>query len=40
MPHVGGWQVLAEVRHCGNTPMIMRKAQDQDMDKLTGLRID
>lgn len=39
MPHVDGWQVLAEVRHRGNTPVIMLTAQDQDMDKLMGLRI-
>ncbi|SDM85619.1 response regulator [Pseudomonas azotoformans] len=39
MPHVDGWKVLAEVRHRGNTPVIMLTAQDQDMDKLMGLRI-
>ncbi|MGZ9706841.1 response regulator [Pseudomonas sp. GNP013] len=39
MPHVDGWKVLAEVRHRGNTPVIMLTAQDQDLDKLMGLRI-
>ncbi|SEU14896.1 two-component system, OmpR family, response regulator AdeR [Pseudomonas sp. NFR09] len=39
MPQVDGWKVLAEVRHRGNTPVIMLTAQDQDMDKLMGLRI-
>jgi two-component system response regulator AdeR len=31
--------VLAEIRHRGTTPVIMLTAQDQDMDKLMGLRI-
>src|SRR5581483_8249741 len=39
MPHVDGWQVLAEIRHRGDTPVIMLTALDQDVDKLTGLRI-
>lgn len=39
MPNLDGWMVLAEVRHRGNTPVIMLTAQDQDMDKLMGLRI-
>ncbi|NVZ18949.1 response regulator [Pseudomonas costantinii] len=39
MPHVDGWKVLAEVRHRGNTPVIMLTAQDQDLDKLMGLRL-
>lgn len=39
MPQVDGWQVLAEVRHRGDTPVIMLTAMDQDIDKLTGLRI-
>lgn len=39
MPHVDGWQVLAEVRRRGDTPVIMLTAMDQDIDKLTGLRI-
>ncbi|NFV81418.1 response regulator [Magnetospirillum aberrantis] len=39
MPQVDGWQVLAAVRHRGDTPVIMLTALDQDMDKLMGLRI-
>ena len=39
MPNVDGWQVLAQVRQRGHTPVIMLTAQDQDMDKLMGLRI-
>jgi len=39
MPHVDGWKVLAEIRHRGDTPVIMLTALDQDIDKLTGLRI-
>ncbi|RQS61511.1 DNA-binding response regulator [Burkholderia sp. Bp8963] len=39
MPHVDGWKVLTEIRHRGNTPVIMLTALDQDIDKLTGLRI-
>lgn len=39
MPKMDGWQVLAEIRHQGNTPVIMLTALDQDIDKLTGLRI-
>ncbi|KAB0662370.1 response regulator transcription factor [Burkholderia diffusa] len=39
MPLVDGWKVLAEIRHRGNTPVIMLTALDQDIDKLTGLRI-
>lgn len=39
MPQMDGWQVLAEVRHRGDTPVIMLTALDQDMDKLMGLRI-
>ncbi|MDY6946155.1 MAG: response regulator [Pseudomonadota bacterium] len=39
MPHVDGWQVLSEIRHRGNTPVIMLTALDQDIDKLLGLRI-
>ena len=39
MPQLDGWMVLAEIRHRGNTPVIMLTAQDQDMDKLLGLRI-
>jgi two-component system response regulator AdeR len=39
MPQLDGWQVLAEIRHRGDTPVIMLTAMDQDLDKLTGLRI-
>ncbi|CAM3890893.1 response regulator [Paracidovorax anthurii] len=39
MPQTDGWQVLAEIRHRGDTPVIMLTAMDQDIDKLTGLRI-
>lgn len=39
MPQMDGWQVLAEVRHRGDTPVIMLTALDQDLDKLMGLRI-
>lgn len=38
MPKVDGWNVLAEIRHRGNTPVIMLTAMDQDVDKLMGLR--
>ena len=39
MPLADGWQVLAEIRHRGDTPVIMLTAMDQDIDKLIGLRI-
>jgi two-component system response regulator AdeR len=39
MPHIDGWKVLAEIRNRGDTPVIMLTAFDQDVDKLTGLRI-
>ena len=39
MPEVDGWRVLSEIRFRGNTPVIMLTAMDQDIDKLTGLRI-
>ena len=39
MPHLDGWQVLSEIRHRGDTPVIMLTALDQDIDKLLGLRI-
>lgn len=39
MPSLDGWQVLAEIRHRSNTPVIMLTAMDQDIDKLMGLRI-
>jgi len=39
MPKLDGWRVLTEIRHRGDTPVIMLTAMDQDMDKLMGLRI-
>jgi two-component system response regulator AdeR len=39
MPQLDGWQVLAGIRQRGDTPVIMLTALDQDVDKLTGLRI-
>lgn len=39
MPFVDGWKVLAEIRHRGDTPVVMLTALDQDIDKLMGLRI-
>lgn len=38
MPKLDGWQVLSEIRHRGDTPVIMLTAMDQDIDKLMGLR--
>lgn len=39
MPRLDGWEVLAEVRRRGNTPVIMVTALDTDMDRLQGLRV-
>jgi two-component system response regulator AdeR len=39
MPRLDGWAVLAELRRRGHTAVIMLTAMDQDLDKLTGLRI-
>lgn len=39
IPKVDGWKVLSEIRHRGDTPVIMLTAMDQDIDKLMGLRI-
>lgn len=39
MPLLDGWKVLAALRERGDTPVIMLTAMDQDVDKLTGLRI-
>ncbi|SRR5450830_80754 len=39
MPRLDGWAVLSELRHRGDTPVIMLTALDQDIDKLMGLRI-
>jgi two-component system, OmpR family, response regulator AdeR len=38
MPLLDGWEVLAEVRRRGSTPVIMVSALDQDIDRLQGLR--
>lgn len=39
MPLLDGWQVLAEIRRRGSTPIIMITAHDQDVDKLSALRM-
>lgn len=39
MPGMDGWQVLAELRRRGNTPVLMLTASDGDTDKLAALRI-
>ncbi|MXP42022.1 response regulator [Altererythrobacter soli] len=39
MPRADGWEVLAEVRRRGATPVVMTTALDQDIDKLQALRI-
>ncbi|WP_294190420.1 response regulator [uncultured Sphingomonas sp.] len=39
MPLVDGWEVLAEVRRRGNTPVVVTTALDQDIDKLQALRV-
>lgn len=39
MPKLDGWKVLSEIRHRGETPVIMLTAMDQDIDKLMGLRL-
>ena len=39
MPKVDGWEVLAELRRRGDTPVIMITALDQDIDRLQGLRL-
>jgi two-component system response regulator AdeR len=39
MPLIDGWEVLAEVRRRGGTPVIVLTALDQDIDKLQALRI-
>lgn len=39
LPALDGWQVLAELRRRGNTPVIMLTARDQDIDKLLALRV-
>lgn len=39
LPRLDGWNVLSGIRQRGDTPVIMLTALDQDVDKLTGLRI-
>ncbi|WP_028223891.1 response regulator [Paraburkholderia ferrariae] len=39
MPGKDGWEVLAELRRRGNTPVVVVTALDQDIDRLQGLRI-
>lgn len=39
MPRMDGWEVLAEIRRQGDTPVIMVTALDKDIDRLQGLRI-
>jgi two-component system response regulator AdeR len=39
MPRLDGWEVLAEIRRRGDTPVIMITALDQDIDRLQGLRL-
>lgn len=39
MPRMNGWEVLAEIRRRGNTPVMMITALDQDIDRVQGLRI-
>jgi two-component system response regulator AdeR len=38
MPLLDGWEVLAEIRRRGLTPVIMVSALDQDIDRLQALR--
>ncbi|MEB7885470.1 response regulator [Serratia fonticola] len=39
LPGMDGWQVLAELRRRGNTPVLMLTANDNVVDKLSALRI-
>lgn len=39
MPRLDGFELLAEIRRRGRTPVIMITALDEDVDRLQGLRI-
>ena len=39
LPGLDGWGVLSQLRQRGDTPIIMLTALDQDLDKLTALRM-
>ncbi len=39
LPRISGWDVLAELRRRGDTPVLMLTALDQDIDKLQALRV-
>lgn len=39
LPRLDGWSVLTQLRQRGETPVIMLTALDQDLDKLTALRM-
>lgn len=39
LPGLDGWNVLSQLRQRGDTPIIMLTALDQDLDKLTALRM-
>ncbi|MEW9309972.1 response regulator [Labrys neptuniae] len=39
LPRLDGWEVLAELRRRGNTPVIMLTALAQDIDRIQGLRL-
>lgn len=39
LPRKTGWEVLSDLRHHADTPVIMITALDQDIDKLQALRI-
>jgi two-component system response regulator AdeR len=39
MPKIDGWEVLAELRRRGATPVIVITALDEDIDRLQGLRL-
>ncbi|VBB16327.1 Phosphate regulon transcriptional regulatory protein phoB,DNA-binding response regulator CreB,Response regulator of citrate/malate metabolism,phosphate regulon transcriptional regulatory protein PhoB,Response regulator receiver domain [Burkholderia stabilis] len=38
LPHRSGWDVLAELRRRGNTPVVLLAAFDRDLDRLQALR--